>query len=86
MSEKWADPITRKKIVDGMNNPEFKAKQSFARKNEKNPRAKLTWERVRQIRALAVNGNTLAEIRQQGFDDISLCTLNRVVKMKAWIE
>ena len=86
LSARWANPETRQKLIDGMNNPEFKTKQSLARKNGNNPRAKLTWERVRQIRSLASNGNTLAQIQQKGFDDISLCTLNRVVRMKAWIE
>lgn len=86
LSRRWANLESREKLIKGMNDPVFKQKQREQRKNEGNPRAKLNWERVRQIRMFANEGKTLLEIQALGFDDISLCTLNRVVKNKGWIE
>lgn len=81
----WKDPKRREKLLQGMHRPEIKAARKIRLSHEGNPRAKLTWELVEQIRTSFGNDNSMERLIEQ-FSNVSYGTLRRVVTNRAWVK
>lgn len=64
-------------------NEEWSARISASLRGEKNPAAKLNWEKVRQMRAMAANGVTISEIAR--LFGVNQSAASRVVNRKRWV-
>lgn len=81
-SEAWANPEQRKKMLEGMRRPDVVLAMRARSSNENNPRAKLTWELVDQMRKDA-NELSVKELMEKY--KLSYCTIRRVILNKAWV-
>lgn len=84
-SNAWKDPIQRQRLLEGMHRPDVKRARKERLSHEGNPRAKLNWEVVRQIRLLFNTHNSMEQLMTE-FPHISYATLRRVVTNRAWIK
>ena len=79
------NPEQRQKLLDGMHRPEVKEARIKRLCHEGNPRAKLTWDTVEQIRIEFSNGKTMIELMKL-FPQISYATLRRVITNRTWVK
>lgn len=81
----WENPETRKRLLDGMHRPDVVLARKQRLSHEGNPKAKLTWDVVDQIREQHLNGRTMKELMIM-FPQVSYGTLRRVITNRCWIK
>lgn len=81
----WNDPIQRQRLLEGMNRSEVKQARRERLSFEGNPRAKLNWAIVEQVRTAFENHGSMEELCKE-FPQVSYGTLRRVVTKRVWVK
>lgn len=79
----WQDSNKRSNIIKGMHKPEVIAARKKRMSNEGNPRSKLTWAIVHEIRIRFEKGSTMNELMTL-YPTLSYSTIRRVITNKSW--
>jgi hypothetical protein len=70
-------------MIKGMHKPEVIAARKKRMSNECNPRSKLTWAIVHEIRIRFEKGSTMNELMTL-YPTLSYSTIRRVITNKSW--